>query len=215
MYVRLGGHTEPRTNRINPRTTCSHRSQRTLRAHRTQRVSVPSAATASCWHLPPGVFVPAARQHPHRFASHFPAGWPSSANNSPIFNQRALVTWPRPPVLASPPTAAVAGVDRIRTGRAMGDAAGAPLLVKRARYHTGCPGCRVDRRNEEREGVFPFPDLFRIWLVTVCSSMASSFLHSRPSRAFSLRSCSALHSSSCFIFLFFKGAYAISFILKN
>jgi hypothetical protein len=120
MYVSLGGHTEPRTNRINPRTTCSHRSQRTLRAHRTQRVSVPSAATASCWHLPPGVFVPAARQHPHRFASHFPAGWPSSANNSPIFYQRALVTWPRPPVLASPPTAAVAGADRIRTGRGDG-----------------------------------------------------------------------------------------------
>ncbi|GJN06256.1 hypothetical protein PR202_ga23965 [Eleusine coracana subsp. coracana] len=50
-----------------------------------------------------------------------------------------------------------------------GATAGEPLLAKRARYRPGCPGCRVDRRNEEREGVFPFGDLFRIWLVVVCS----------------------------------------------
>ncbi|KAK3163489.1 hypothetical protein QOZ80_1AG0004390 [Eleusine coracana subsp. coracana] len=52
-----------------------------------------------------------------------------------------------------------------------GATAGEPLLAKRARYRPGCPGCRVDRRNEEREGVFPFGDLFRIWLVVVCSTL--------------------------------------------
>ncbi|TVU22598.1 hypothetical protein EJB05_32308, partial [Eragrostis curvula] len=57
----------------------------------------------------------------------------------------------------------------------MGDGKGEPLLVKKraARYHPGCPGCRVERLKEEREGVFPLPDLFRIWLVTVCSSACS------------------------------------------
>ncbi|KAL6626425.1 hypothetical protein ACP70R_030151 [Stipagrostis hirtigluma subsp. patula] len=34
-----------------------------------------------------------------------------------------------------------------------------------------CPGCRVDRRKAEREGVFPFAELFLIWLVTLCSTL--------------------------------------------
>ncbi|GJN37908.1 hypothetical protein PR202_gb26908 [Eleusine coracana subsp. coracana] len=75
-----------------------------------------------------------------------------------------------------------------------GGAAGEPLLVKRARYHPGCPGCRVDRRNEEREGVFPFGDLFRIWLVVVCSSASlfpppPPFAPLRPSPCFTISSC--------------------------
>ncbi|XP_062208261.1 probable peptide/nitrate transporter At3g43790 isoform X2 [Phragmites australis] len=51
------------------------------------------------------------------------------------------------------------------------DCGGEPLLVKKARYYPGCPGCRVDRRKAEREGSFPFTELFLIWLVTVCSTL--------------------------------------------
>lgn len=48
---------------------------------------------------------------------------------------------------------------------------GEPLLAKKARaYRPRCPGCRIDRLNAEREGVFPLKDLFLIWLVTITCS---------------------------------------------
>ncbi|OEL24211.1 putative peptide/nitrate transporter [Dichanthelium oligosanthes] len=52
-------------------------------------------------------------------------------------------------------------------------ALGEPLLAKkgRAAYRPRCPGCRVDRLNAEREGVFPFKDLFLIWLVTITCTL--------------------------------------------
>nr|CAB3476829.1 unnamed protein product [Digitaria exilis] len=52
-------------------------------------------------------------------------------------------------------------------------AMGEPLLAKkgRAAYRPGCPGCRVDRLNAEREGVFPLKDLFLIWLVTITCTL--------------------------------------------
>nr|CAB3472777.1 unnamed protein product [Digitaria exilis] len=52
-------------------------------------------------------------------------------------------------------------------------AMGEPLLTKkgRAAYRPGCPGCRVDRLNAEREGVFPLKDLFLIWLVTITCTL--------------------------------------------
>uniref|UniRef100_A0A0E0MUF0 Major facilitator superfamily (MFS) profile domain-containing protein n=1 Tax=Oryza rufipogon TaxID=4529 RepID=A0A0E0MUF0_ORYRU len=50
-----------------------------------------------------------------------------------------------------------------------GGGAGEPL--RRAwGYHPECPGCRVDRRNEEREGI-PYTELSLIWLVTVSSTL--------------------------------------------
>ncbi|CAM0880867.1 unnamed protein product [Alopecurus aequalis] len=52
---------------------------------------------------------------------------------------------------------------------ASGGGAAEPLL-KKARYHPNCPGCRVDRRKEEKEG-FPFTELSCLWLVTICSSL--------------------------------------------
>ncbi|CAD6232032.1 unnamed protein product [Miscanthus lutarioriparius] len=49
---------------------------------------------------------------------------------------------------------------------------GEPLLAKKARaYRPRCPGCRVDRLNAEREGVFPLKDLFLIWLVTITCTL--------------------------------------------
>ena len=42
-----------------------------------------------------------------------------------------------------------------------------------------CPRCRLDQRNAEREGVFPYKELFLIWLVTLCSS-AWSIVFSQP-----------------------------------
>jgi hypothetical protein len=54
----------------------------------------------------------------------------------------------------------------------VGGGAGEPL--RRAwGYHPECPGCRVDRRKEEREGI-PYTELSLIWLVTVSSSECSS-----------------------------------------
>ncbi|XP_039847064.1 probable peptide/nitrate transporter At3g43790 isoform X1 [Panicum virgatum] len=50
-------------------------------------------------------------------------------------------------------------------------ALGEPLLVVRSAYRPRCPGCRVDRLNAEREGVFPLKDLFLIWLVTVTCTL--------------------------------------------
>jgi hypothetical protein len=45
---------------------------------------------------------------------------------------------------------------------------GEPLLAKKAKaYRPRCPGCREDRLNAEREGVFPLKDVFLIWLVTI------------------------------------------------
>uniref|UniRef100_A0A0A9F3S1 Major facilitator superfamily (MFS) profile domain-containing protein n=1 Tax=Arundo donax TaxID=35708 RepID=A0A0A9F3S1_ARUDO len=52
-----------------------------------------------------------------------------------------------------------------------GGAAGEPLLVRKARYHPGCPGCRVDRWKAEREGKFPYTEICLIWLVTICSTL--------------------------------------------
>ena len=49
-----------------------------------------------------------------------------------------------------------------------------------------CPGCRLDQRKAEREGVFPYKELFLIWLVTLCSS------------AWSI-ACSRFHRSSLFV----------------
>ncbi|KQK03822.1 probable peptide/nitrate transporter At3g43790 [Brachypodium distachyon] len=54
-------------------------------------------------------------------------------------------------------------------GGGSGGGAAEPLL-KKARYHPNCPGCRVDRRKEEREG-FPFTELSCMWLVTICSTL--------------------------------------------
>lgn len=53
---------------------------------------------------------------------------------------------------------------------------GEPLLAKKGRaYRPRCPGCRVDRLNAEREGVFPLKDLFLIWLVTItCSKLPAT-----------------------------------------
>ncbi|XP_066306089.1 probable peptide/nitrate transporter At3g43790 isoform X2 [Miscanthus floridulus] len=49
---------------------------------------------------------------------------------------------------------------------------GEPLLAKKARaYRPRCPGCRIDRLNAEREGVFPLKDLFLIWLVTITCTL--------------------------------------------
>ncbi|ONM31318.1 Carbohydrate transporter/ sugar porter/ transporter [Zea mays] len=49
---------------------------------------------------------------------------------------------------------------------------GEPLLAKKAKaYRPRCPGCRVDRLNAEREGVFPLKDLFLIWLVTITCTL--------------------------------------------
>jgi MFS family permease len=51
----------------------------------------------------------------------------------------------------------------------VGGGAGEPL--RRAwGYHPECPGCRVDRRKEEREGI-PYTELSLIWLVTVSSTL--------------------------------------------
>ncbi|RLM93502.1 hypothetical protein C2845_PM08G08690 [Panicum miliaceum] len=51
-------------------------------------------------------------------------------------------------------------------------ALGEPLLTKKGRaYRPRCPGCRVDRLNAEREGVFPLKDLFLIWLVTITCTL--------------------------------------------
>uniref|UniRef100_A0A0E0C0G6 Major facilitator superfamily (MFS) profile domain-containing protein n=1 Tax=Oryza meridionalis TaxID=40149 RepID=A0A0E0C0G6_9ORYZ len=48
-----------------------------------------------------------------------------------------------------------------------GDGGGAGEPLRRAwGYHPECPGCRVDRRKEEREGI-PYMELSLIWLVTV------------------------------------------------
>uniref|UniRef100_A0ACD5VW49 Uncharacterized protein n=1 Tax=Avena sativa TaxID=4498 RepID=A0ACD5VW49_AVESA len=56
------------------------------------------------------------------------------------------------------------------SGSGGGGAGAAEPLLKRARYHPSCPGCRVDRRKEESEG-FPFTELSCLWLVTICSSL--------------------------------------------
>jgi len=50
-----------------------------------------------------------------------------------------------------------------------------------------CPGCRLDQRKAEREGVFPYKELFLIWLVTLCSS------------AWSIVACSQFRRSSLFV----------------
>uniref|UniRef100_A0A0E0JGU6 Major facilitator superfamily (MFS) profile domain-containing protein n=1 Tax=Oryza punctata TaxID=4537 RepID=A0A0E0JGU6_ORYPU len=50
-----------------------------------------------------------------------------------------------------------------------GGGVGEPL-VRAWRYHPKCPGCRVDRRKEEREGI-PYTELSLIWLVTVASTL--------------------------------------------
>ncbi|KAM0823934.1 hypothetical protein ACQ4PT_070517 [Festuca glaucescens] len=56
------------------------------------------------------------------------------------------------------------------SGGGGGGAGASEPLLKRARYHPNCPGCRVDRRKEEREG-FPFTEISCLWLVTICSSL--------------------------------------------
>ncbi|KAF0897898.1 hypothetical protein E2562_001609 [Oryza meyeriana var. granulata] len=57
-----------------------------------------------------------------------------------------------------------------------GSSGAAEPLVRRAWcYHPNCPGCRVERRNEEREGV-PYTELFLIWLVTVSSTLPIQYL---------------------------------------
>ncbi|KAJ1283250.1 hypothetical protein BS78_03G114100 [Paspalum vaginatum] len=49
---------------------------------------------------------------------------------------------------------------------------GDPLLEKKGKaYRPRCPGCRVDRINAEREGVFPLKDLFLIWLITITCTL--------------------------------------------
>ncbi|KAL6849979.1 hypothetical protein ACP4OV_020606 [Aristida adscensionis] len=60
----------------------------------------------------------------------------------------------------------------------VGGGAGQPLLGKN--YRAGCPGCAVDRRNAERVGKFPFAELFLMWLVTLCSSLADTEFVSLP-----------------------------------
>ena len=59
---------------------------------------------------------------------------------------------------------------------------GEPLLAKKARaYRPRCPGCRVDRLNAEREGVYPLKDLFLIWLVTItCSKLPPATATASP-----------------------------------
>ncbi|KAL6607027.1 hypothetical protein ACP70R_042680 [Stipagrostis hirtigluma subsp. patula] len=44
-----------------------------------------------------------------------------------------------------------------------------PPLAMEVTYHSGCPGCRVDKRKAERAGKFPFAELALIWIVTICS----------------------------------------------
>ncbi|KAF8669788.1 hypothetical protein HU200_050958 [Digitaria exilis] len=44
----------------------------------------------------------------------------------------------------------------------------APPVPAEPRRRSPCPGCRVDKRKAEREGMFPYKELFLIWLVTLC-----------------------------------------------
>uniref|UniRef100_A0A804M4Y3 Pentatricopeptide repeat-containing protein n=1 Tax=Zea mays TaxID=4577 RepID=A0A804M4Y3_MAIZE len=77
--------------------------------------------------------------------------------------------------MSSPPEFLVSGLDpseleRARMGGGNGETTqlGEPLLAKKAKaYRPRCPGCREDRLNAEREGVFPLKDVFLIWLVTI------------------------------------------------
>jgi len=83
-------------------------------------------------------------------------------------------------------------------------ALGEPLLAKKGRaYRPRCPGCRVERLNAEREGVFPLKDLFLIWLVTItCSKLPPPrptrtpriHIHRRPSTHRELAACSLVSS---------------------
>nr|CAB3481967.1 unnamed protein product [Digitaria exilis] len=43
-----------------------------------------------------------------------------------------------------------------------------PPVPAEPRRRSRCPGCRVDKRKAEREGMFPYKELFLIWLVTLC-----------------------------------------------
>ncbi|RLM60183.1 hypothetical protein C2845_PM14G01370 [Panicum miliaceum] len=54
-------------------------------------------------------------------------------------------------------------------------------VVGEARRRLRCPGCRLDQRKAEREGMFPYKELFLIWLVTLCSSARSIAAHSHAS----------------------------------
>ncbi|XBI26891.1 probable peptide/nitrate transporter At3g43790 isoform X1 [Triticum dicoccoides] len=59
--------------------------------------------------------------------------------------------------------------------RGGGGGAAAEPLLKRARCRPNCPGCRVDRRKEEREGL-PVTELCCMWLVTICSSLPIQYV---------------------------------------
>ncbi|PWZ56103.1 Pentatricopeptide repeat-containing protein [Zea mays] len=84
--------------------------------------------------------------------------------------------------MSSPPEFLVSGLDpseleRARMGGGNGETTqlGEPLLAKKAKaYRPRCPGCREDRLNAEREGVFPLKDVFLIWLVTITCNKAVS-----------------------------------------
>ncbi|PUZ49917.1 hypothetical protein GQ55_6G017800 [Panicum hallii var. hallii] len=49
-------------------------------------------------------------------------------------------------------------------------------VVGEARRRLRCPGCRLDQRKAEREGMFPYRELFLIWLVTLCSTLPIQML---------------------------------------
>ncbi|KAL5226526.1 hypothetical protein ABZP36_014791 [Zizania latifolia] len=55
-------------------------------------------------------------------------------------------------------------------GRGGSGAATEPLVRRACYYRPNCPGCGVDRRKEEREGI-PFTELSLVWLVTISSTL--------------------------------------------
>lgn len=44
---------------------------------------------------------------------------------------------------------------------------GAPLL-ERMMYYESCPGCKLERRKEERRGI-PYKEFLYAWIVTLCT----------------------------------------------
>ncbi|KAJ6345048.1 hypothetical protein OIU78_007851 [Salix suchowensis] len=49
------------------------------------------------------------------------------------------------------------------------------LLEKKKEYFENCPGCKIDRLNEEQRGV-PYRNLSYIWTVSLCTALPISSL---------------------------------------
>ncbi|XP_019706173.1 protein ZINC INDUCED FACILITATOR-LIKE 1 isoform X3 [Elaeis guineensis] len=50
----------------------------------------------------------------------------------------------------------------------------APLL-ERMMYYESCPGCKMERRKEERRGI-PYKEFLYVWIVTLCTALPISIL---------------------------------------